>query len=245
MNTILKLTWIEAKLFWRDPGAIFFTVALPLILLFVFGNIYGNEPVDQFGGYGLIDISVPGFIGMIIGTVGLMGLPATIATYRETGVLRRYRVAPIRSINLLVAHILVNLVLSSLGVLLLVMAGWFVFDLRLPVSLLGVVSIYLLGSFSFYAMSFVLASIAPSARSAQAIATAIFFPMLFVSGAVIPRSVLPDTLRRIGDMLPMTQINIGIQDFWFGDGLNLTAFAALIVLLALGSLISIRVFRWE
>ena len=66
MNQLLKLTAVEIKLFLRQPAALFFTLAFPIILLGLFGAIYGNEPSDFFGGHGYVDTICPAFIGLVI-----------------------------------------------------------------------------------------------------------------------------------------------------------------------------------
>ena len=71
MKSLLKMTWVEAKLFLREPVGAFFTLAFPLMMLFLFGSIYGNEPTPMFGGRGTIDISVPSYTAMIVATTGL------------------------------------------------------------------------------------------------------------------------------------------------------------------------------
>src|SRR5512136_2231618 len=103
MKSLLKMTWVEAKLFLREPIGAFFTLAFPLMMLFLFGSMYGNKPVPEFGGRGTIDISVPAYTAMIIATTGLMGLTITMAAYRENGVLRRLRTTPVSPLVILTA----------------------------------------------------------------------------------------------------------------------------------------------
>ena len=69
MKHLLKLAQVEIKLFLREPAALFFTLVFPVILLLVFGAIYGNEPSDFFGGYGYVDTVCPAFIGLVIPAV--------------------------------------------------------------------------------------------------------------------------------------------------------------------------------
>jgi len=95
MKSLLKMTWMEAKLFLREPVGAFFTLVFPLMMLFLFGSIYGNTPTPIFNGYGTIDISIPAYTAMIVATTGLMGLTITLAANRENGVLRRLRTTPI------------------------------------------------------------------------------------------------------------------------------------------------------
>ena len=89
MRGLYKLSVVEMKLFLREPMAAFFTLVFPLMMLFLFGSIYGNKPSPFFGGFGSVDISVPAYTAMIIATSGLMGITIVLATYREQGILRR------------------------------------------------------------------------------------------------------------------------------------------------------------
>ena len=59
MKGFWKLAWVEIKIYLRQPQAAFFTVFFPLILLFIFGSIYGNNPSPFFGGRGSVDVSTP------------------------------------------------------------------------------------------------------------------------------------------------------------------------------------------
>src|SRR5512137_823438 len=118
MKSLLKMTWMEVKLFLREPVGAFFTLAFPLMMLFLFGSIYGNEPTPMFGGYGTIDISVPAYTAMIVATTGLMGLTITMAAYRETGVLRRLRTTPVSPLVILAAQVIVLFLMTSFGMVL-------------------------------------------------------------------------------------------------------------------------------
>ena len=59
MRVLLKLTWIELKLFLREPTTLVFTFAFPVVLLFVLGEVFGNQPggTDRriFGGWGAMN----------------------------------------------------------------------------------------------------------------------------------------------------------------------------------------------
>jgi ABC-2 type transport system permease protein len=88
MRGFWKLTLMETKLFLREPMAAFFTLAFPLMMLFLFGSIYGNKPTPFFGGYGSVDVSVPAYTAVIIATSGLLFLTIAMASYREHGSLQ-------------------------------------------------------------------------------------------------------------------------------------------------------------
>ncbi len=155
----MKMTWMEARLFLREPVGAFFTLAFPLMLLFLFGSIYANKPVAMFGGYGTVDISVPAYTAMIIATTGLMGLTITMATYREKGILRRLRTTPISPLVVLAAQVIVLFLMTTFGMLLLIIAGKLVYQLRFEGNPLSVLAGFVLCSLSFFAIGFVLAGL--------------------------------------------------------------------------------------
>ena len=245
MRAFLKMTWIEIKLFVRQPVGFFFTFAFPLLILFIFGSIFGNEPVADFGGRGTVDVSVPGYIGMIIGTLGMIGLPISLATYREQGVLRRFSATPLRPTVVLGAQVLVNLLMMAVGVILLAVLGIAVYHLQLPSTLFPVIVGIIIGSVSFFAVGFLLAGLVGTPRTAQAVGMAIFFPMLFLAGGALPRELFPPAVRRVGDFLPLTHVVNLIRDLWFGAGWNMVALAVLVGVFAISVVVAVRTFRWE
>jgi len=221
MRALTKLTWVELKLYLREPIGTFFTLAFPLLLLFLFGSIYGNEPSDFLGGRGSVDNSVPGYLAIIIGAIGMQGIPINLSSYRERGILRRYRATPLRPLAVLGAQVIVMSIIALIGMALLYVAGRAVYDLAIPSAPSDVALAVTLSAFSFFAIGFVLASVLPTARTAQAVGLALYMPMMFISGAGMPRQMLPEALVKFSNFLPLTHVVTLIQDLWMGDGWNL------------------------
>jgi ABC-2 type transport system permease protein len=247
MKSLLKMTWMEAKLFLREPVGAFFTLAFPLMMLFLFGSIYGNEPTPMFGGRGTIDISVPSYTAMIVATTGLMGLTITMAAYRENGVLRRLRTTPISPLIILFAQVIVLFLMTTLGMVLLVVAGKLVYHMRFEGNALSVLAGFTLSSLSFFAIGFVLAGLMPNARTAQVVGMVILYPMLFLSGAGFPRELLPEAIKKVSTFLPLTYVVDLLRGLWIGEswGQHITAVIVLAAVLVVGALISVKTFRWE
>lgn len=245
MKTFLKLTTMELKLQLREPMALFFTLAFPVMVMVLFGFIFGNEAEELLGGYGQVDLSVPGYIGMIVGTIGLLSIPTTLANYRDQGILRRLRATPLGSSPVLWSQVAAQVVMTAAGIILLFIAGLAIFNLRIPTGHLAVVPAILLSAFSFFAVGFVLAGVMPSARTAQAVGMAIFYPMLFLSGAAMPRHIMPDFVQQIAGWLPLTHVVILVEDLWLKGSWNLTSAAVVAAVLILGLVISRFTFRWE
>jgi ABC-2 type transport system permease protein len=247
MKGLLKMTWMETKLFLREPVGAFFTLVFPLMMLFLFGSIYGNTPSDYFNGQGTVDISVPAYTAMIIATTGLVGLTITMAAYRENGVLRRLRTTPVSPLVVLVSQVIVLFMMTVLGMLLLIIAGKLVYHLRFEGNALSVLAGFVLSSLSFFALGFVLAGLMPTARTAQVVGMVLLYPMLFLSGAGFPRELLPETIKKISTFLPLTYVVNLLRGLWVGDAwrLHTTEVLVLAGILILGVLISIKTFRWE
>lgn len=247
LRGLAHLTRMEARLFLREFFGVFFGLAFPLIMLFLFGSIFGNTPNPFFGGYGSVDVLTPAYIAMLIGTSGLLSLTITISSAREYGILRRYRATPLRPQTILLSELLVLFFMLVLGVVLLIVCAKLVFHLRFAGSLLSVSGAFLLGSLSFYCLGFVLAGLLPTARAAQSVAMLIYFPMLFLSGAAIPREEIPATLRQVARILPMTEVVNLLRGLWVGDpwGKHLGEVVYLAAVAAVGLALAVKTFRWE
>lgn len=245
MKQFWKLTWIELKLQLREPLAAFFTLVFPLMLLVVFGSIFGNEPEAFLGGFGQVDLSVPGYIGMIVGTIGMLGLPITLANYREQGILRRYQATPLRPSAVLWAQVAVNVLMTALGTAILFVAGRLLYDLRPPTVTLTMIPAIAISALSFFAVGFMMAGVMPTPRSAQAVGMALFYPMLFLSGAAMPRQIMPETVQRVAEFLPLTHVVILLEDLWFAGDWNLVSLGVVCAMLLAGLVVTRMTFRWE
>ena len=116
MKALWKLTWTELKLALREPMVAFFTLVMPVLLLVIFGGIFGHEPLPFLAGYRQVDLSMPGYISMIIGNIGMVSLPITLASYRQNGILRRLQATPLRPTTVLWSQVAVNVLMAVLGV---------------------------------------------------------------------------------------------------------------------------------
>ena len=143
------------------------------------------------------------------------------------------------------SRVIVSSIMSLIGIVLLFLAGRAIYGLMIPIAPLGVILATALSAISFFAIGFVLAGLLPTANAAQVVGMALFYPMMFLSGAGLPRQMLPDLLLKIGNFLPLTHVVTLIQDLWMGDGWNLTSLAALAGTLVVGLVVATLTFRWE
>jgi ABC-2 type transport system permease protein len=247
MKRLWKMTWVEAKLFLREPVGAFFTLVFPLMMLLIFGTIYRNQPGPLPGGGSAMDMLVPAFTAMVIGMAGLMPVTITMATYRENGILRRLRTTPVGPLAVMVAQVIVVFVMTALGVLLLVTAGRLLYQVQFPNNTLSVIAGFVFSSLSFFGFGFILAGIMPTARTAQVVAMVLLYPMLIFSGAAWPRELMPETVQNFAAFLPLTYVVNLLRDLWTGGswGDHVLDVCVLAGVLVLGVIVSVKTFRWE
>ena len=247
MRSLARLTLTDIRLYLREPISTFFTVAFPAMLVVIFGAIYGNQPSEMFGGYGSMDISMPGYTAMILATVGLLSIPIATAGYRETGVLRRLKITPLRPLTYIVADLISYLLAVLLGMLAVVLLGWLIFHVRFEGQPLAVALGLLYCFLAMAAVGYLIASVAPGARAAQVIGMIVLYPMLFLSGAGLPLEVLPEGLRKISNFLPLTYVVKLLRGLWFGAPLSELWLPILVlaVMMLVCGLLAARLFKWE
>jgi ABC-2 type transport system permease protein len=248
MKSLYKMTWMEAKLFLREPASAFFTLVFPLMMLFIFGSIYGSQTIPGAdNSQEAISNLIPAFTAMVIGMAGMMPVTITLATYREKGILRRLQTTPIHPLVVMAAQVIVVFIMTTLGVFLLYAAGKIFFNVSFVGNIFSILGGFILASLSFFGVGFILAGTMPSARTAQIVAMVLLYPMLILSGAAWPRELMPATVERISAFLPLTYVVNLLRGLWIGEGwsLHLMDVSILVTMLMVGVLISIKLFRWE
>jgi ABC-2 type transport system permease protein len=237
--------WTEAKLFLREPMTVAFTLALPLLFLFVLGGVFGNTPSPKYyGGHGPLDFYVPAYIGLVWASVGLLALPVHLARYREDGVLRRLRASAAPRWAVFGSQAIVAAAISLAGSVLVIAAAALTYHIHAPQSPAGVLPAWLLAGVVFSALGILLSCI-PTSRGALGAGLGLFFVMMMLSGAGPPFEVMTGVMRHVSDVLPLTYVTRILQVPWLGTTLAWRDVAVTVAIAAAAAPAARVAFRWE
>ena len=242
-----QFTLAELRLNLREPMMVFWSFAFPALWVSLFGLIF-SEPMPGFEYEGLnyANFLLPGGIGLIIIASAFIGMSTTLTTYRETGVLKRLRVTPLRTSTLALSFALSQSIFIALGIVVLFVVGKIFFDVQVLGSWAALVGITVFGMFTFLALGSAIGSLTRSPRAANLISMLIYMPMLFLSDMFLPISMFPSGLQPICRALPLTPLNILLRDIVYGVPLDepwqLGIMAGWLVF---GTVITVKFFRWE
>ncbi len=234
MTSLRAMTWVELKLFAREPLTVLFVLVLPVALLYVLNGVFGSQPADPgiWEGLSAVDFYPPSYLALVAATAGVLSLPVHLAGYREHGVLRRFQASAISPATLIGAHVIVTVMLASAGAVLVLMASVLGYQTDLPRDPLGTLLAHLLVTTSFAVLGALLGLVMPTARAAQGLGVLLFFVFMMLGGAGPPREVLPTTMARIGDVLPVTYAGRLLRGQWLDRGWDLGAAAVLLAVSA-------------
>jgi ABC-2 type transport system permease protein len=246
IRTLAKLSWVELKLFMREPFTMVFTFALPLLFVLVMGGVFGNEADPEiYRGIGAMNYYISAYIALTIASIGLVTLPVHLTSYRERGVLRRLRASSVSVWLVLGSQVMVSFVIAAIGSVIVILASRFTYDARLPEMTGLVVLAFIIAVLSFAALGVLLGAVLPNTRAAQGLGLILFFVVLILGGAGPPREVLNSAMQLIGDATPLRHAIIMLQDPWLGFGWNTSEFLVVAGITVVSTLLSVRFFRWD
>jgi ABC-2 type transport system permease protein len=248
MRGLWKLTWLEVKIFAREPLGFVGALALPVLIFALLGRLAGlRGPAASRGLPRFISVDLPILASMVFTISAVLSLVAIIAIYREGGILKRLRATPLRPHTILTAHVLVKVLFSALTLGLMMLAGRRVYPVAADVPLASFTLALIFTTVCLLSMGFLIASLVPTARFAQPMGAMILYPMMGLSGLFVPVEAFPPALQTVARLLPLTYGVSLLRGIWHGEGWAAHAgdVGILALMLVIFLAISSRVFRWE
>ena len=245
LNGFWKLTWVEIKVFMREPMGVIGTLGIPVLVFLLFGRLFGGTQASD--ATEAFPLNVPILAALFIAIGAALSLVAIITIYREGGILKRLRATPLSPLTILGAHVVVKLIFTVVGLGLLVLAGRQFFPGAIDVNLWSFTPALLLGTLSILSVGFVISSMVPTARFAQPLGSVLLYPMVPLSGLFFPIDLLPTGWRIVANMLPTTHAVGLMQGVWDGAGwgAHWGNVLGLVAIFVACRAVSAKAFRWE
>lgn len=249
MRGLFQLTWLEIKIFMREPLGAIGTLLIPVALFLIVGRAMnrGSGAPRTPGGLEFMQTGLPVMVSVFMAIGAVISLVTIISIYREGGILKRLRATPLRPYTILFAHVLVKLLLTAVTLTLMILAGRRFYPAGLNAPVVSFAIALLFSTLSILSIGFIIASLVRTARFAQPVSALIFYPMIGLSGLFAPVDALPSGLQWVAKMLPLTYIVSLLRGIWIGESwlAHLGDLAALTIASVVCAAISSRVFRWE
>ena len=244
MRGLWTLTWIEMKVFMREPLGAIGSIVMPVLVFILMGRLGRSViPSRNLSASEFFRVNVPVFIAILIALNAVLSLIAIISIYREGGILKRLRATPLRPWTILTSHVIVKLLLTAITLGLMLLAGRRYYPVGAEIHAVSFGLALIITTWSILSMGFVIASIVPTARFAQPIGAIVFYPMFAVSGLFIPMHLLPGWFQH----LPLANAVSLLQGAWKGEpwSQHTGDVIGLAVVFVVCTVLSAKVFRWE
>lgn len=250
MSLVLHQFRYELKSFYRNPQSRFFTLALPIVLLVIFGAVFGHRNVSPGYLHGAqikaVHYYVPALIGLGVIGAALVNLAVEITTQRETGILRRRRATPVAPLVLVAGRLLTTVVISLVIVVAVALVGWLGYGVTMPAGAFPRMAVTVaLGAASFSCLAFAISTFIPTAEGAIPIMQAIALPLYFISGIFFSDRV-PTVVGDIAKVFPIRHLAQALLDAFDNSHASSVRELAIVALWGIaGFAIALTRFSWD
>jgi ABC-2 type transport system permease protein len=244
-SNVIRNTWIltriRVRLAMRNRTFLFFSLIMPLGFLFFFVTVFskGDSAWTAYILGAILTMTVMG---------SFWGLSVQLVMFREAGILRRFRLAPLGAGPMLASSILSNYILVLPSVAIEILVTKFALHMQGWGNLWAIFLLVSIGSATFSAFGLIVASVTNTMQETQVINQVIWTAFLFLSGATVPLARFPHWIQGASLFMPATYLATGLEN----AATNLATHSEIItdlVALGIGLLvafeISRRLFRWE
>jgi ABC-2 type transport system permease protein len=234
---------METRLLLRNGEQLLLAIVIPLLLLV--GGAESGDVVDLGGGR-RIDVLVPGVLALAVMSTAFTSLAIATGFERRYGVLKRLGATPLPRSGLLFGKTLSMLYVIALQIAVLLVVG-----LLLGWSpaggvqaAVGAAVLVALGTAAFAALGLLLAGVL-RAEATLAAANLVYVVLLVAGAVVVPLSSYPTAMRDVITLLPSGALAEGLRQVLSGNGLDASYVVVLLAWTTVGTLLTMRTFRWE
>lgn len=247
MKAFRALLNIECKLSLRGMDMFIFAICMPVVAVIILGAVFGDKPAFEGAAYTFLEQSFGAVVTIAICAGGVMGLPLVVSDYRGRSILKRFKVTPTSPALILAVQVIIYAMYAMASLILVYLTAALFFDYQFQGSWLLFVGAYLLVMLSMFSIGILVGGLAPNMKTASAVASLLYFPMLIFSGATLPYEVMPATLQHVADIMPLTQgikmlkaISLGLP---MDNVIIPIVVMSTLTVICLG--VALRFFKWE
>jgi imidazolonepropionase-like amidohydrolase/ABC-type multidrug transport system permease subunit len=243
VKAYLALTANELRLAFRDKQVLFFNYLFPLIFFFFLATMLHAERGGSTIAMIVTNVLVIGILGN-----GFFGAGIRAVQDREQNILRRFKVAPISPLPILGASLTTGLLLFIPAVMLTLTLARTLYGMPMPDRPMSLFVFLAVGALAFRAIGLIVAAVSNSTAESNLLVQVLYMPMLFLSGAMFPSSMLPRWTQTVAQFLPASYLVSGMQGMITQHEplmVNWKSASALVVTLVLSIFVATRLFRWE
>ena len=247
---------VDLKEFVRSVEQMIFIFAFPMILLALFGSVFGGQVLDG------TDVTFPQYLlaGMIASGIintGFQSLAISLSIDRQEDVLKRIYATPLPASAFFAAKILQMLLVSIIQIATLVAMGVLLYGIDLPTHMstwLTFAWVFLLGTGASTTLGIAMSSLLRNGKSASAILTPIVLVLQFTSGVFLVFTELPSALQHFAEIFPLKWLAQGMRSVFLPDTFEAAEVrgswehpataVVMAIWLVIGLVVSLRTFRW-
>ena len=226
----------ENRSFWRNPASAFFTFVFPLMFLVIFNGLdLGPGP----------EFYVPSITAFSIITACYTNIAISVTFLRDEGILKRLRGTPLPPWAFLLARVVHAMFVAIILVVIVLLAGRFLYDVNMPDSWGQFALTVILGAATFSSLALAFTAIVPNPDAAPPMVNFSILPLLFVSDVFLPADNAPEWLQTLADVFPIKHYAQAIMDTFRGASWDTEGLVVIALWGVGGLLLAIRFFSWE
>ena len=247
MRSFITMLKTELKLSLRGMDMFIFAICMPIVVLVAIGIIYGSKPSFEGANYTFLEQSFGAITSIAICAGGVMGLPLVVSDYRSKHILKRFKVTPIDPIVILLVQVVIYALYSLVYMISLFLVAKLFFKFNMQGSVLNFILGWLLVMISMFSIGIMVGGISKDSKIVGVIASVLYFPMLIFSGATIPYEVMPNIMKNIVDVFPLTQGIKILKSATLGQPVEniIIPIFIMLIIAVICSTVAIKFFKWE
>jgi ABC-2 type transport system permease protein len=242
MKAFLQHFSFEFRTGIRNRSLLFLTYLFPIMVYLLLGTLMTS--VNPSFTETLIPVMC--VFAVLSGT--FLGLPDTLVTARQAGILRSYKINGVPASSILLAPSLATFLHLMVIMGIITISAPIVFKAPLPINWLGFGLVFILSTLACTSLAFLIGVISTSSQMTILWAQIIFLPSMLLGDLMLPTSILPKALGKIALLLPTTYA----MNAFRGLAMNMTPdfdpIWSVLILLAgaiLAFLLSLLLFHWD